>query len=1466
TFACQLDGGGFGPCTSPKSYSGLGDGLHTFEVKATDGAGNEGAPASHSWTVDTVAPTVSIVSGPADPTNATSASFSFTASEAGVSFTCQLDGGGFGACTSPKSYSGLADGAHSFQVKATDATGNEGAAASGSWTVDTVAPTVSIGGGPGDPSNSSSASFTFSASESGAVFFCQLDGAPFAACTSPASYSGLTEGSHTFRVQASDAAGNTGQPASRTWTIDTGVPAVTLTSPAHLSTTANQTPTFSGAAGIAAGDSTTVTVKVYAGSSATGTPVETLTTTRSGASYSVVASPALAYGTYTAQAEQSDDAGNVGRSSANTFIIAQPDTTPPTITLTAPANGSSTTDQTPTFSGTGGVAAGDSATVTVKVYSGSSATGTPVQTLSATRDPSTGAYAVDAPTPLVGGTYTAQAEQSDAAGNVGHSSANTFTVASQYLTEVLADSPRAYWRLGEAAGSTTAADETGTNPGSYQGGVTLGQPGALTTGSNTSASFDGVDDTVTVPSSSSLNLTTAVTLEAWVKRTRSGAWQNIVAKSGSNATATQNYALWLNTSNQPVAYFGNGSSSFAVTATAAIDTNWHHVAVTNDNSTAKLYVDGVLVRSATATTQLTANSQSLTIGRSTDNVRIFGGQLDEVAVYGTALSAARIQAHYAAATTADTTPPAVTLTTPADGALTDNATPTFSGAAGIDSGDSSTVTVKVYAGSAVSGSPLQTLTTTQSGGSWSVVASSPLEDGTYTAQAEQADTFGNLGRSSPHTFTVTSRDLTPPSVTLTTPANGSSLVDPTPTLSGAAGTATGDLPTITVKVWKGVTLFGTPIETLTTTASGGSWSVDSALLEEGTYVARAEQSDDAGNIGLSSPNSFTIGSGYRDEVLADQPAGYWRLGEQTGTTAASETGANNGTYLNGVTLGQPGALTADVNKAASFDGVDDTVSVPSSTALSATNAVTVEAWVKRTRSGAWQNVVAKPGSGATATQNYALWINTSNQPVGYFGNGSSSLSVTSPSAIDTNWHFLTLTYDNATARLYVDGVQRASVNSTLHLTANTQPLTIGRSTDNLRIFGGLIDEPAVYPTALSATRIQAHYAKANAIDTVAPVVTLTTPPNGSSTLNTVPHFAGSASTTSTDSATVTLKIYSGTSATGTPVQTLTAPWNTLGGWLVDASGALPLGTYTAQVEQSDQAGNVGKSSANTFSVVPSSSTTDPIFAGAGDIADCTDNGVNATAALILGLPSSTTVFTLGDNAYPSGTASDFANCYDPTWGQFKSRTRPAIGDHEYETPNASGYFNYFQTQLAPFGASATDPNRAYYSYDLGTWHVAVLNAGCGEASIVPACSATAQASWLDADLSAHPNQCTVAILAAPRWSSGSIHGSNANMARYVDVLYSNGADLLLGGDDHLYERFAPQDPQGFYDPVRGVRQIITGTGGGSLYTFGTIRANSEVRKSGNYGILKLVLHAGSYEWQFIPTSGSFSDSGTSACH
>ncbi|HYZ91329.1 MAG TPA: LamG-like jellyroll fold domain-containing protein, partial [Actinomycetota bacterium] len=332
-------------------------------------------------------------------------------------------------------------------------------------------------------------------------------------------------------------------------------------------------------------------------------------------------------------------------------------------------------------------------------------------------------------------------------------------------------------------------------------------------------------------------------------------------------------------------------------------------------------------------------------------------------------------------------------------------------------------------------------------------------------------------------------------------------------------------------------------------------------------------------IGLPSVAS----SSYRDEVIADNPVSLWRLGENSGLTAADDRGVNPGTYANGVVLGTSGAIWNDADRAATFDGVDDQLSVNHSTTLDATTGVTVEVWLKRSKSGVFQPLVGKPLNGQSRFENYSLWLNTSSRPVAFFGNQTTFVSVTGTTVMDTNWHHLAATYDNATARLYVDGVLNASATSTVQLTPNVDRLFIGRTNSGGFSFGGALDEAAVYRAALSATRIRAHYDSART-DAIAPAVTLTQPPNGSISTNTVPTFSGSAGLLGGDSATVTVKVYPGSTPTGTPVQTRPTTRQSNGSYSVAASPALADGTYTAQAEQRDDANNLGLSSANTFSV------------------------------------------------------------------------------------------------------------------------------------------------------------------------------------------------------------------------------------------------------------------------------------------
>jgi hypothetical protein len=268
-----------------------------------------------------------------------------------------------------------------------------------------------------------------------------------------------------------------------------------------------------------------------------------------------------------------------------------------------------------------------------------------------------------------------------------------------------------------------------------------------------------------------------------------------------------------------------------------------------------------------------------------------------------------------------------------------------------------------------------------------------------------------------------------------------------------------------------------------------------------------------------------------------------------------------------------------------------------------------------------------------------------------------------------------------------------------------------------------------------------------------------------------------------------------------------------------------------------------------------SSSADPILVGAGDIADCDLDDDTATAKLIEGIPAAA-VFTAGDNVYPNGTAEQYHDCYDPTWGQFRDRTRPAPGNHDTNTKDLAGYVAYF-------GAAAEPNGTSWYSYDLGTWHIVVLDSDC---AAVGGCGAdSVQGLWLTADLAASNAECTLAIWHHPRFSSGE-HGNDVSVAPFWQALYDAGADVVINGHDHDYERFAPQDPNGNQDRVRGIREFVVGTGGAALRTFPRAQPNSELRFATSHGVIELVLHEKSYEWAFLPTTGDVSDSGKAPCH
>ena len=268
-----------------------------------------------------------------------------------------------------------------------------------------------------------------------------------------------------------------------------------------------------------------------------------------------------------------------------------------------------------------------------------------------------------------------------------------------------------------------------------------------------------------------------------------------------------------------------------------------------------------------------------------------------------------------------------------------------------------------------------------------------------------------------------------------------------------------------------------------------------------------------------------------------------------------------------------------------------------------------------------------------------------------------------------------------------------------------------------------------------------------------------------------------------------------------------------------------------------------------------------VLVGAGDIASCRDpEGAKATAKLIEQIPGM--VFAAGDLAYEKGSAEEFKNCYDPTWGRFKDRTKPALGNHEYVNPTAQGYFDYWGAQAGPRG-------KGYYSYDLGAWHIVVLNTNCAAKDLGSCGSGSPQETWLKTDLAGHPKACILAYGHHALFSSGVFkwHAIHPELKQLWEDLYAAHADLVLAGHEHSYERFEPQNPEGTADAEHGIREIVVGTGGRSHGLLGFATPNSEVRDWQTFGVLKLTLSPGKYTWEFIPEKGkTFRDSGSGTCH
>jgi hypothetical protein len=728
----------------------------------------------------------------------------------------------------------------------------------------------------------------------------------------------------------------------------------------------------------------------------------------------------------------------------------------------------------------------------------------------------------------------------------------------------------------------------------------------------------------------------------------------------------------------------------------------------------------------------------------------------------------------------ETTAPAVTLTTPAHASTVTTPTPTLGGTAGTAVGDSSTITVNLYAGAAAAGTPVQVVTATATDGSWSASAS-PLAPGTYTAQAEQIGDAGHVGRSGAITFTVSTDavDTEPPTVSLTTPEDGATVGTASPSFSGAAGAAAGDLETVTVHVYAGSAAAGTPVQALTTTHVGGSWSVTAAAaLPDGPYTAQAEQSDAAGNTGRSAATTFSVevvpsaacwrSSRYSEVVLGSVGlVGYWRLGDG-GASACDAVGTSAGVYRAGALVGQPGAIVDDADTAVSLNGSTGWVEVADAPLLDVGDRFSVEAWVKRAGVGTNQVIVSKQSNSWVLMFSSGSRLVLRKATVGDIA--SSTVTLTDVSG----WHHVAASKEGASVRLYVDGVDVTGGVTNSTLADNALPLAIGQSS-SVSFFHGSVDEVAVYNRVLTAAEISQRYRTA---------LNLQPPAND-------PVIAA-----------------------------------------------------------------VGDIACSPFS---------PDFnGGLGTPTNCRQK---YTSDLLIGTDLAA-VLLLGDLQYECGGATSFAQSYHPSWGRLNAIARPVPGNHEYQTTGSSDcdttgtarpYFDYF-------GAAAGDPTRGFYSYDVGTWHVVALNTNNGCVKI--ACGAgSTQEQWLRAELASRPTTCTLAYWHHPLYSSTAA-GSGVSRALW-QALYEAGADVVLAGHAHSYERFAPQNANGGFDGARGLRQFVVGTGGVGLHSFATTAGNSEARNNTTHGVLKLTLRPSGYDWSFVPETGAgsgFADSGSGSCH
>ncbi len=748
--------------------------------------------------------------------------------------------------TAPKS--ALEPGQYTAVAEQTNAEPQTGKSVAVTFTVDTTPPVVSIDSVV-SPSNDSTPTLTGGAgtavgddptvvvmiyeggSTSGSLVRT-VGGTVSGSTWSAGPVAALPDGTYTAQASQSDEAGNTGKSAAVTFTVDTTAPVVSIDS--VVSPSNDSTPTLTGGAGTAVGDDPTVVVMIYEGGSTSGSLLRTVGGTVSGSTWSAGPVASLPDGTYTAQASQSDEAGNVGRSAAVTFTV---DTTAPVVSIDSVVSPSN--DATPTLTGGAGMAVGDDPTVFVMIYEGGSTSGSLVRTVGGMASGST--WSAGPVASLPDGTYTAQASQSDEAGNVGRSAAVTFTVDTVApvvsIDSVVSPSNDATPTLTGGAGMAVGDDPTVVVM-IYEGGSTSGSL-VRTVGGTVSGSTWSAGPVAALPDG---------TYTAQVSQS------DEAGNTGKSAAVT----FTVDTTPPAVAVTTPAAGGVLDFSRPTVSGLAGQASGDDPSVTVKLYAGPVASGSPVQKLKVTPSAGAWTTGSTVSALAngiytALAEQSDEAGNTGTSTVTFTIT----------TSTPIVTLEASglvARGPLRlTGPTPSFTGSASTAPEDGKSVIVDVYNGASVSGSLVRTVEGALGGGStWGAGPVVALADGTYTARAEQKDSdfHGQTGMSTPVTFTV---DADPPVVTLTSPASGSSTSAESESVGGTSGAAEGDLPTITVKLFAGSTIASqAPLETVMVQAVKERWTAAFGGLSSGTYTARAQQSDDVGNTGVSKPVTFTV--------------------------------------------------------------------------------------------------------------------------------------------------------------------------------------------------------------------------------------------------------------------------------------------------------------------------------------------------------------------------------------------------------------------------------------------------------------------------------------------------------------------------------------------------------------------------------------------------------------------------------